>query len=156
MPSASICSVGRCLAASSGRKGASRPSRRPRTKCPASVLHTTATSWMLISSSLPMRWNTRSAPDRFTNLNFRILGFECLAQPFREWKFHRRVERERTLLVGGLDHERTQRGRLRRGRRERLSKDGTGCQRRRCPEHVASGKLAISHVRSCSDRVFPL
>src|SRR5262249_33241212 len=28
--------------------------------------HTTSTSWMLISSSLPMRWNTRSAPDRFT------------------------------------------------------------------------------------------
>src|SRR3984893_5895029 len=40
--------------------------RRQRTKCPASVLHTTSTSWIRISSSLPMRWNTRSAPDRFT------------------------------------------------------------------------------------------
>jgi hypothetical protein len=82
------------------------------------------------------------------NLDSGILGFERLAQPFREWNFHRRVERERTLLVGGLDHGRTQRGRLRRGRRERLGKDGAGRQHRRCPEHVASGKLAISHVRS--------
>ncbi len=83
------------------------------------------------------------------NLDFGILGFERLAQPFREWKFHRRVERERTLLAGGLDHGRTQRGGLRRGRRERLGKDGAGRQHRRCLEHVASGKPAISHVRSC-------
>src|SRR5258708_25763383 len=33
----------------------------------ASVLQTTSTSWIRISSSLPMRWNTRSAPDRFSS-----------------------------------------------------------------------------------------
>src|SRR5262245_38772970 len=45
------------------------------------------------------------------NVNSGILGFERLAQPFRDWKLHRRVERERTLLAGGLDQGRTQRGR---------------------------------------------
>jgi hypothetical protein len=44
------------------------------------------------------------------NLDSGILGFERLTQPFRYWNVHRRVERERTLLAGGLDHVRTQRG----------------------------------------------
>ena len=81
------------------------------------------------------------------NLDSGILGFERLPQSFRDRNFHRRVERERTLLAGGLDQGRTQRGWLRRGRRERFGKDGAGRQHRRCREHVASGKLAISHVR---------
>jgi hypothetical protein len=104
---------------------------------------------MRISSSFPMRWNTRSAPDRFTRtLIPGYLASNALLSPSASGISNRRVERERTLLVGGLDHGRTQRGRLRRGRRERLGKDGAGRQHRRCPEHVASGKLAISHVRS--------
>src|SRR5262249_49048657 len=71
-----------------------------------------------------------------------------LAQSFRDRNLHGRVKRERALLAGGLDHGLAQRGRLRRGSRERLGKDGAGRQHRRCLEHVASGKLAISHVRS--------
>src|SRR5262249_45572624 len=149
MPSASICSGGRCLAASSGRKGASKSSRRQRTKCPSSVLHTTSTSWTRIAPPSPTGWRTSSAPDGLTRTSI-------LAKPFREWKFNRRVERERTLLAGGLDHGRTQRGWLRRGRRERFGKDDAGRQHRRCLEHVASGKLFVSHVQSYSDRVFPL
>src|SRR5262249_1152617 len=90
------------------------------------------------------------------NLNSGILGFERLAQPFRYWNVHRRVERGRPLLAGGLDHGRTQRGWLRRGRCEGFGKDGARRQHRRCPEYVASGKLVVSHVRSHSDRVFPL
>src|SRR6476646_7430849 len=108
-------------------------------------VHFMDTDFFFFSDALEHALRPRSL---HANLDSGILGFERLAQPFREWNFHPRVERVRTLLVGGLDHGRTQRSRLRRGRRERLGKDGAGRQHRRCPEHVASGKLALSHVRS--------
>src|SRR5262249_9819144 len=83
------------------------------------------------------------------NLNSGILSFERLAEVFCDRNRHSSVERDHALLPGGLDHGRTQRGRLRRGRRERLGKDGAGRHHRRYLKQVASGKLAISHVRSC-------
>src|SRR5438128_5743091 len=83
------------------------------------------------------------------NLDSGILGFERLAQPFREWNFHRRVERERTLLAGGLDHGRADRGWLWRRTLERLRKNSAKCHSHRCVEHITSRKLPISHgVRS--------
>src|SRR5262245_29476778 len=147
MPSAPICSGGRCLAASSGKKGSKQALAPPTDKMPgvrtAHDVHFMDADLFFFADALEHALRPRSL---HANLNSGILGFERLAELFRDRNRHSGVERDHALLPGGLDHGRTQRGRLRRGRRERLGKDGAGRKQRRCPEHVASGKLAISHV----------
>jgi hypothetical protein len=81
--------------------------------------------------------------------NTGILGLERLAEVFRDRNRHGGVERDHALLPSGLNHGRADRDWLRRAGLERLWKDGANSQRRRCLEHVASGKPPISHgVRS--------
>src|SRR5262245_61128315 len=81
--------------------------------------------------------------------NIGILGFERLAQSFCDRNRHSGVECDRALLSGGLNHGRANWSWLRRGGLERLWEDGANRQRRPCLEHVAFGKLPISHgIRS--------
>src|SRR5215475_11865176 len=110
MPSAPICSGGRCLAASSGKKGSKQALAPPTDKMPgvrtAHDVHFMDADLFFFADALEHALRPRSL---HANFDSGILGFERLAQPFREWKFHRRLERERTLLAGGLDHGRTRR-----------------------------------------------
>src|SRR3984893_18935557 len=59
------------------------------------------TDLFFFADALEHAFRTRSL---HADLNSGILGFERLAQPFRDWNFHARVEREGAFLPGGLDH----------------------------------------------------
>ena len=49
---------------SSVTNGASQPLRFQEMKCEASEVLTTSAAWMLLANSWPIRWNSRSEPER--------------------------------------------------------------------------------------------
>src|SRR5262245_2640571 len=125
-------------------------------KCAPSALLTTSTAWMPLAISCPMRWNTRSAPERSTRTvmpgNFRL---ERLGEFLRDRQIHRGVEGELAFLRGGLDQRRrdrlgSRRARLRSRRPRQLARmrdERAGGDRR---EQIASGKSNPAHYSSQS------
>jgi hypothetical protein len=97
---------------------------------------------LLLADALEYPLGSRSF---YVDGNAGISGFEYLRERLRHRKLHGSVERDCSLLPGGVDQGGTDRGALRHRSRERLRKYRAGGRCRGEFEHVAPGEVPIKH-----------